>query len=65
MRNILFCGYRDWSKEIYKRLDLNTKNVVNLIHITKGDDLKKSIDEYSPEFIFFVGLFICQVVNLF
>ena len=55
MRNILFCGYREWSKEIFKRLDSYTKKVVNLIHITKGDDLKKSVDEHSPEFIFFVG----------
>ena len=39
MRNILFCGYRDWSKEIYKRL-------IKKLHPDKQEeDNKKECEE--------------------
>ena len=55
MRNILFCGYRDWSKKIYKSLGNEYKSVVNLIYVTEGDNLSEFVDRYNPDMIFFVG----------
>ncbi len=55
MKNILFCSYRDWSKKIYKKIvDFHNENV-NIIYVTKGDNLKNKIDIYEPECIFFIG----------
>ena len=55
MKNMLFCGYRDWAKKIYKRLGYDYENVVNLIYVTEDDDLYELVEKYKPEVIFFVG----------
>ena len=54
-KNILFCGYRDWAKKIYKKLDFDYKSFVNLIYVDNKKDLNNSIEEFSPVSIFFVG----------
>ena len=55
-KNILICGYRNWSKKIYKKLDFDYKSLVNLIYVEDKDDLNKSIEKYSPVSIFFCWL---------
>ena len=41
----------------YEKKDLGCidKSVVNLIYVTKDDNLDEFIDEYKPEIIFFIG----------
>ena len=55
MKNIVFCGYRDWAKKLFKMLDFYDKSLVNLIYVDKNDDLSKTLKEHSPTYVFFVG----------
>ena len=53
MRNILICGYRDWSNRLFNNVD----NCVidNCIYVDDKDILNEMIHEYEPKFIFFIG----------
>ena len=55
MKTILICGYREWSKKIYKKLDFNYKSVVNLVYVDDKDELEKNINQFNPSAIFFIG----------
>ena len=55
MKNIVFCGYRDWAKKLFKMLDFFDKSLVNLIYVDKNDNLSRILKEHSPTYVFFVG----------
>ena len=58
MKNILICGYRDWSYDLYKlletysHLDFRDKN---LIYLDDKNELESMVHKYNPEMIFFIG----------
>tara|TARA_R110002073_G_scaffold107899_3_gene242728 strand:- start:840 stop:1502 length:663 start_codon:yes stop_codon:yes gene_type:complete len=52
MRNILICGYRDWSYDIYKLLKAYDYNVT---YVDDKDFLEIVIKEVQPKIIFFIG----------
>ena len=53
MRNILICGYRDWSNRLFNNVDRCV--IDNCIYVDDKDILNEMIHEYEPEFIFFIG----------
>ena len=53
MDNILICGYRDWSFDLYCNV---SKCVIDhCVYVDDKDILDVMIDEYEPKFIFFIG----------
>ena len=52
---ILFCGYRDWSLEIYDFIEGKYKDKIDFILAKTEEDFKEKIKDLSPELIFFVG----------
>ena len=52
---ILFCGYRDWSIEIYDFIEGKYGDKIDFILVKTEEDFKEKIKDLSPELIFFVG----------
>jgi len=52
---ILFCGYRDWSLEIYDFIEGKYGDKIDFILAKTEEDFKEKIKDLSPELIFFVG----------
>ena len=58
MINILICGYRDWSYNLY--MDVRTEFIKNIpshhaVYVDDKDSLDKNIEQYKPKYIFFIG----------
>ena len=53
MNNILICGYRDWSFDLF--CYVNTCVIDNCVYVDDKDMLDTMIDEYEPTMIFFIG----------
>ena len=58
MKNILICGYRDWSYDIY--MDIRSELIKNIpnyhaIYVDDKDFVEEAVQQYQPEYIFFVG----------
>tara|TARA_R100000008_G_C3560563_1_gene155892 strand:- start:33 stop:695 length:663 start_codon:yes stop_codon:yes gene_type:complete len=52
MKKVIVCGYRDWSYELYSKLESYDYDVV---YIDDKDFLEIAIEEIQPEIIFFIG----------
>ena len=53
MNNILICGYRDWSFDLF--CYVNTCVIDNCVYVDDKDLLEEMVDEYEPKYIFFIG----------
>jgi methionyl-tRNA formyltransferase len=53
MKKVMICGYRDWSYELYSRLEYTYD--CDMVYIDDKDFLESSIEEIKPDIIFFVG----------
>jgi len=54
-KTILFCGYREWSREIYKKIQERYGPAAEIIEVISRKQLKRVIKEKLPHAIFFVG----------
>ena len=52
MDKVLICGYRDWSYELYSKLESYDYDVV---YIDDKDFLDMAIEKIQPKIIFFIG----------
>ena len=52
MSKVLICGYRDWSYELYSKLESYDYDVV---YIDDKDFLDMAIEKIQPKIIFFIG----------
>tara|TARA_R100000995_G_C3447244_1_gene106302 strand:- start:28 stop:690 length:663 start_codon:yes stop_codon:yes gene_type:complete len=52
MNKVLICGYRDWSYELYSKLESYDYDVV---YIDDKDFLDMAIEKIQPKIIFFIG----------
>jgi len=58
MINILFCGYRDWSHDLFMNVRSEViKNIpkYNVIYLDDKNLLDEKIEQYKPKYIFFIG----------
>ena len=58
MINMLFCGYRDWSYNLYVNIRsefIKNKPDHHAIYVDDKDLLDENIKKYNPKYIFFVG----------
>jgi len=53
VKNILICGYRDWSFNLFN--NVNNSVIEKCIYIDDKDLLEEMIDTYNPTYIFFIG----------
>ncbi len=53
MKRILFCGYRDWSIEIYNGLSICGNTQMKIVKNT--EQLMEVLESYDPDCIFFIG----------
>jgi len=53
---ILFCGYRNWSIEIYDFIEDKYKSKIDFILAKTEDNFNEKIKDISPDLIFFVGV---------
>jgi methionyl-tRNA formyltransferase len=55
MNKILICGYRDWSYNVFKKIEYLCDGQKEIIYVDDKDLLEQIIGETKPEIIFFVG----------
>ena len=58
MDNILICGYRDWSYNLYVNIRSEIiKNIPDhhVVYVDHKDLLEENIKQYNPKYIFFIG----------
>ena len=58
MINILFCGYRDWSHNLFMNVRSEViKNIpkYNVVYLDDKNLLDEKIEQYKPKYIFFIG----------
>jgi len=58
MDNILICGYRDWSYNLYVNIRSEIiKNIPghHVVYVDHKDLLEENIKQYNPKYIFFIG----------
>jgi methionyl-tRNA formyltransferase len=53
--NVLFCGYREWSMELYHEVINSLEAKINIKLVKSNDELFKEIDNNCYDLIFFIG----------